>query len=156
MFDAASHWLYVVAPDGPQSRSLIRVDVSGAQPGAPQTLYEVQAQGIGPSGELRFSHDGDTLLFTATDADDGPLELWGVDVSGAEPGAAFRVNAPLAAGERVTYGARISPDDTAVAYRVGGEDPESPTRLMLAALASPGVAIEVAEDASSHDFVLLR
>lgn len=141
-FDDASTWLYYVAQQDVETAQLYRVDVSGAEPGVPQ---RVSGDAGWATGEIIGSPDWGMVLYTAQQ-ETGDLELFLVDVSGPEPGEAVRINAPLAEGVTVAYGARFSRDGSVVLYGERGPDPSDPTPVRLVDLASLQVLL-VSDDA---------
>lgn len=146
MFTEDPQWLYFSASLDTDAYDLYRVDVSGAEPGLPQ---QVNAP-IAPDGRISYdvvlSHDQRTLLYSVEEGGASAYELWRVDVSGAEPGVASRISAPVAPDLFGGF-AKFSSDDSVLAYHVGPAFPGSEHQEVLVDLAAPENAIELSDNA---------
>lgn len=145
-FDADSRWLYFVADVEGDGGALFRVDVSGAQPGAPQ---RVSAPPSGPewlTGEVIWSVGGTELLYTVEVVDPSMRQLWVVDVSGERPGVATRIDT-LQGPPGVQFGSDLSPDASIVTFREQAEAPDDPFPLYLVDRSAPQQSLQVADDA---------
>lgn len=129
-FDASSSWLYYVAEvDGPMAQ-LYRVDVSGAEPGAPQ---QVSGSDGSVHGNIIGSSDWSSVLYFVDPTVPSGRSLYFVDVSGAVPGEAVRVNGPLAEDIEVANNAEFSSDGSVVLYQelgpTGKDGDSQPVKL---------------------------
>ena len=132
-------------PPGETTWELARIELLDDGPAPPQLIA-----GPYPSAEIEdFTTEAGILLFTA--ATDDTNELFGVDVSGEEPGPVVTFSGPLPAGQEVQKG-RFSPNDAFVAYTEAAAIFED-ERLMLVRTDQPGIAEEIAEPVLGFQFV---
>lgn len=107
---------------------LFVVDTSGATPGEVEKASgplapgaSVSTGGLSATPVASFDPSGKKLAYVVDQPSTGPLELFVVDVSGATPGAARRVNDTLVTGGSLasdifTVGYKFAPDGEAIAY----------------------------------------
>src|SRR5690606_2646312 len=119
-FDAQSHWVYYVAQQHSSAYELVRVDVSGREPAPPQGLKRPPPPDGSVWQDITPSHDWSRILYLVKSGEPSVRELYLVDVAGLGPGAAMRINAPLAPDIEVMWHPRFSRDDSVVLYREGG------------------------------------
>lgn len=150
VFDPSSSWLYYVAQqEGPEAQ-LYRVDLTGAEPGAPQRVSGT----IGTlTGEIIGSPDWSSVLYTLEEGAPSDRQLYLVDVAGAEPGAPVRTDEPLAPDFRASFGATFSRDGSVILYREEGPAADDPTPLQLVDLVS-GEVLLVSEDSQGMQVVV--
>jgi hypothetical protein len=143
---------HVFSPDGqrvfytanivdPDQYELYMVEL-GLSPSTPVELSEPR-QTVFVYEEVVLSPDGEHLLFTGIDHDDG-IGLFHVDLSGADPAAPVRLDhAPP--GGRTGFGPRFSPEHTSVFFVLRSEF-GAPYHLFVAALDAPGAVTQLSEN----------
>jgi len=142
-FDPSSSWLYYVAQQEGPDPQMYRVELSGSEPGAPQ---RVSGRNGPLTGEIIGSLDFASVLYTAEPGSPFGRELHFVDVSGADPSEAIRINAPLADGVEVAFSSKFSRDGSVVLYGERGPEDDDPSPLRLVDLTS-GEVLLASEDA---------
>lgn len=102
-------WYYYVTQLGDE-QALMRVDVTGDEPGSPQPVHV--------DGDLldhEISADASTLVIASADMFAGAYQGFAIDLTGREPGAAVRFDAPVVAGEWV-YRVGVTPNGRGIVY----------------------------------------
>lgn len=150
-FDAESRWFYYLADVG-DGFSLFRIDVSGAEPSAPQLLAAPPSPVDWLTGEAIWSNDRNELLYTMYIDALEVRQLWIVDVSGDEPGTPTRVDT-LRRGPGVQFGARFSPDDGLIVYSEDAVESDGPTPLWLIDRSAPDEPLRLSDDAYTAVFL---
>lgn len=146
-FDSQSHWLYYIAQQASSASELLRVDVSGSEPGPPQRVSEPLPPAHSVSKFVTPSLDWGKILYTTLDDELGMDALFLVDIAGPEPGDALQVNEPLTPNAGVMYRPRFSLDGSVVLYRESGPSGTNSTLLRLVDLTG-GSVLTVSDDAS--------
>jgi len=128
---------YLTEIDGDQA--LLRVDVTGDIPGAPQMV-------IGPVGDVivyEISADASTLVINTADMFAGDYDGFAIDLTGSEPGEPVQINAPMAPGEWV-YRLDVTPNGRGIAYERRSAD-ASGRYGHYVDVATPGMALTLAD-----------
>jgi Tol biopolymer transport system component len=101
---------------------LFVADVTTATPGTPERAsaalpvnWDVEGTGFFSFGAGPTSTDGSQLVYAITDSAQAAREIFVVDISGAVPGSARKVNDTLVSGGSVSYSS-LQPDGSRVAY----------------------------------------
>jgi hypothetical protein len=147
VFDPTADWLYIIASIENEAPELYRCELSSGSPGELQKVSGELVDGGWLPGTIVLSHDSSRVLYHAFEDDPDALELYMVDISGAEPGPATKLNAPLAAGENVSFSVDWSWDDSAILYLTNTAAETRP--LWIVGVDAPGEATLVADNAAS-------
>lgn len=145
-FDATGQWLYYSAEQQMPYYEVYRVDVSGDSPGPTQRLSGDPVDGVLPIGTYSVSEDNSRLLYQVGPGID-VVEIYAVDISGADAGAPQPITEPLGPGRELVLWTRISADGEVAMYQDREANvSDAPRALHLVEIASDEV-ITVAFDA---------
>ncbi|MEM7160533.1 MAG: hypothetical protein AAF799_47290 [Myxococcota bacterium] len=123
-FDDTSTWLYYEQDD-----VLTRRNVTGAEPGPPQTVSDDGMSIV----SIHRTHDPSSLMYTASGPGTDELSHWVVDIGGEQPGGLERIDAPSADGWHVVDTLEPAWDASFALYHECSHDPcsEGISRLRL-------------------------
>jgi hypothetical protein len=150
-FDAQSRWFYFITDVG-DGESMFRVDVSGAEPSAPQVVAAPPSPADGLSGEAIWSGSAAEIMYTVYVDAPQMVQLWIVDVSGEVPGTATRVDT-LRGGDGVQFGAKFSPDDALISFSEKSVEFGGPEPLRLVDRSAPDEALLISDNANNVVFL---
>lgn len=136
-FTSDGWFYYLTEIEGDEA--IMRVDVTGEIPGAPQVVGEIVDDVL----LYWISADASTLVATYSMTNGADYEGFAIDLGGSEPGDAVKISAPLAAGELV-YDMWISGDGRSALYQRWSAD-KTKRYGHYVDVTTPGVASALAE-----------
>lgn len=139
-FSPDSQFLYVATSTETPEGRVLRVPLDGDVPGASETISAPLA-GV---QQVVFTADAGTLYYSGWEGPQDPAHAWWIDLSGAVPTPAMRVDSGLAVGEEVFAG-YLSANGSHAMYTVRLENPDGQRNVVVDL--STGVELSLAEGA---------
>lgn len=132
----ADGWYYYVTRVGEQ-HALMRVDVGGDEPGAPQTVHVA-----GDVRDYAIAADASTLVVASGNMFGGDYAAYAIELGGSEPGVAVRYDDPAAPGVWLDW-LSVTPDGRGAVYERRPDVASGPGYYVD--LGMPGVALTLAD-----------